>query len=323
MNNKETKRPDVKQRAAPQAVAQSLTSAQTQQMLKQYLAANQSKNTQIAYQNDVDHFLRCGGKIPATPEMIASYLALYAQTLSVATLNRRVVAIGRAHTAKGLVSPTKSALVTATLQGIRRVKGSAQRQAAPLLKSDMMKIVQKLRGMRGIRDKALLLMGFAGAFRRSEIVALQVHDVHFVPEGVVIHIRRSKTDQNGHGRNVAIPYVKGRHCPVRALKAWLSKSGIVTGPLFRRFNRCEHILDYGLSAQTVSLIIKQRVADIGLNPKLYSGHSLRVGLVTSAAQAGASSWKIRQQTAHKSDLMMQRYIRDSQLFVDNVVQAIW
>ncbi len=300
-----------------------LSSNHTRKKVREYLAATQAKNTQLAYQYDIAHFLKSGGKIPATPRCVASYLAVHANTLSLATLNRRVVAINHAHKDKGLKSPTRSALVTDTLRGIRRINGSKQRQVMPLLKSDLMKITKRLTGLIGIRDKALLLTGFAGAFRRSELVALQVEDVRFVTEGVLIHVRRSKTDQNGVGRKVAIPFIKGRHCPVRVLKTWLEKSGIKTGALFRRMNRFDQVTDYGLCAASVALIVKQRVRDAGLNPEQYSGHSLRAGLVTSAAQAGVSSWKIRQQTAHKSDLMLQRYIRDSQLFQNNAVSQIW
>lgn len=300
-----------------------LSNNHTRKKVREYLAATQARNTQLAYQYDIAHFLKSGGRIPATPRCVASYLAIHANTLSLATLNRRVVAINHAHKDKGLKSPTRSALVTDTLRGIRRINGSKQRQVMPLLKADLMKITKRLNGLIGIRDKALLLIGFAGAFRRSELVALQVEDVRFVTEGVLLHIRRSKTDQNGVGRKVAIPYTKGSHCPVRALKRWLEKSGIKTGALFRRMKRFDQITDYGLCAASVALIVKQRVRDAGLNPEQYSGHSLRAGLVTSAAQAGVSSWKIRQQTAHKSDLMLQRYIRDSQLFVNNAVSQIW
>lgn len=300
-----------------------LSSNHTRKKVSEYLAATQARNTQLAYQYDIAHFLKSGGKIPATPRCVASYLAVHANSLSLSTLNRRVVAINHAHKDKGLKSPTRSALVTDTLRGIRRINGSKQRQVMPLLKTDLMKITKRLSGLIGIRDKALLLTGFAGAFRRSELVALQVKDVRFVTEGVLIHVRRSKTDQNGVGRKVAIPYTKGSHCPVNALKKWFEKSGIKTGALFRRMNRFYQVTDYGLCAASVALIIKQRVREAGLNPEQYSGHSLRAGLVTSAAQAGVSSWKIRQQTAHKSDVMLQRYIRDSQLFVNNAVSQIW
>ena len=300
-----------------------LTNAVAHRKVKQYLAATHAKNTQKAYQKDIEHFLQCGGKIPATPACVASYLAEHATTLSIATLNRRIVAIGWAHAVRGYDSPTKSALVVATLRGIRRTNGSAQRQAAPLVKQDIAKVVQHLTGIKGMRDKALLLIGFAGAFRRSELVALQVEDVRFVCEGIIIHLRRSKTDQNGQGRKIAIPYVRAKHCPVRALKTWLTKSGIQSGALFRRINRYQQIMDQGLTAQSVSLIIKQRVTAAGLDAATYSGHSLRAGFVTSAAQKGVQSWKIRQQTDHKSDQMLQRYIRDSRLFTDHTVKKIW
>ena len=300
-----------------------LSSSHTRKKVSEFLAATQARNTQLAYQYDIAHFLKSGGKIPATPRCVASYLAVHANTLSLSTLNRRVVAINHAHKDSGLKSPTRSALVTDTLRGIRRINGSKQRQVMPLLKADLMTITKRLSGLIGIRDKALLLIGFAGAFRRSELVVLQVEDVRFVTEGVLIHVRRSKTDQNGMGRKVAIPFIKGLHCPARALKTWLEKSGIKTGALFRRMNRFNQVTDYGLCPASVALIVKQRVRDAGLNPEQYSGHSLRAGLVTSAAQAGVSSWKIRQQTAHKSDLTLQRYIRDSQLFVNNAVSQIW
>ena len=231
-----------------------LSSYGTRKKVRTYLAATQAKNTQLAYQSDIAHFLQSGGKIPATPHCVASYLAVHANTLSLATLNRRVVAISHAHKDKGFVSPTRSALVTDTLRGIRRINGSRQRQVMPLLKTDLVKITRKLTGLIGLRDKALLLIGFAGAFRRSELVALQVEDARFVTEGVMIHVRRSKTDQNGLGRNVAIPYTKGRHCPVQALKLWLQKSGIRTGALFRRMNRFDQITDYGLCAASVAFI---------------------------------------------------------------------
>ena len=300
-----------------------LNTVQTQRKVREYLAASLAKNTRLAYQSDIAHFLQSGGSIPATPQCVAAYLATYAQTLSVATLTRRVVAISRIHMAQGLNSPTKSEIVTSTLRGIRRINGSAQRQVAPLLKADMIKLVQGLTDIKGLRDKALLLIGFSGAFRRAELVALDFEDVRFVTEGIVIRLRRSKTDQCGHGRDVAIPYVKSRYCPVRALKVWLTKSGIKSGALFRRVNRFQQVMERGLTPQMVALIIKQRAADAGLDSTLYSGHSLRAGLVSSATRSGVSSWKIRQQTAHKSDVMLQRYIRDSQLFIDHPVGKIW
>lgn len=289
-----------------------------------YLAAALADNTLRAYRSDLKHFLAWGGTIPASPECVATYVARHALLLSNATLSRRVVAIGRAHSTQGLPSPTTAEVVRATLRGIRRKRGCAQRQVAPLQKADIVRLVAGLQGIRGLRDKALLLIGFAGAFRRSELVSLDIEDVEFVAEGAVIRLRRSKTDQEGRGRVVAIPYVRGRHCPCRALQAWLQASGIIQrGPLFRGVSRHDRVLSARLTAQSVALIIKQRAAAVGLDPTRYSGHSLRAGFATSAAQSGVGSLSIRAQTGHRSDATLQRYIRNSQLFADNPNRKVW
>lgn len=247
-----------------------------------YLDAALSDNTHRSYNSDLKQFAAWGGVIPASAESVAAYIAHHALTLSCATLSRRVVAIGRAHTAQGIPSPTHSLLVKATLQGVRRKRGCTPRQVTALQKNDVVRLVNGLQGIRGLRDKALLLIGFAAAFRRSELVSLDVEDIEFADEGVVIQLRRSKTDQNGRGRVIAIPYVRGRHCPCRALKTWLDAACIETGALFRRINRYDQLLPDRLTAQAVALIIKSRVAAVGLNPDLYSGHSLRAGFAIFA-----------------------------------------
>ena len=290
--------------------------------IEKYLQAALSGNTRRGYQSDLAHFIEWGGNIPATPEILSHYLVAHAGILSPATLNRRVVSIGRAHTSQGMESPTKADLVKATLRGIRRTVGTSQRQVSPAVKEHLLAMVDKLEGTKGARDRALLLVGFAGAFRRSELVSVTYRDIEFAEQGLVITIRRSKTDQEGQGRKVAIPYARGATCPVLSLKAWLSISAISDGPIFRPVTRHGRVLPAALSTQAVAEIVKQRVAAIGLDPTKYSGHSLRAGLVTSAAQEGVSSWKIRQQTGHKSDAMLQRYIRDSQIFIDNAAGAI-
>lgn len=287
-----------------------------------YLHAALSESSRRGYQSDLASFIAWGGSIPATPETVCQYLAANVGGLSPSTLSRRIVAIGRAHTSQGLDSPTKSDLVKATLRGIRRTVGTAQRQVAPAMKAHLIAMVDKLEGIKGIRDRALLLVGFAGAFRRSELVALEYRDIEFADQGLVVNIRRSKTDQEGQGRKVAIPYARGATCPVQSLKAWLSISEIDDGPVFRPITRHGRVTPVALSTQAVAVVVKQRAEAIGLDPLKYSGHSLRAGLVTSAAQAGVSSWKIRQQTGHKSDAMLQRYIRDSLIFVDNAAGAI-
>ena len=292
-------------------------------LVGQYLQASLSENTRHAYGKDIQHFLAWGGRIPASPESVASYVAVHADRLAVATLSRRVVAIGKAHTIRRLPSPTHSELVKATLRGIRRTCGSTQRRVKPALMCDIKQMVAGLSGMKGARDKALLLTGFAGAFRRSELVALQVEDVLFVEEGILIHLHRGKTDQTGQGRDVAIPHVRGRYCPVKAVKEWIKLGGIESGSLFRRVDRYGHVMEQGLGAQSVALIVKEHVQAIGLDAQDYSGHSLRSGLVTSAASGGVSAWKICQQTGHQSEAVMRRYIRDGRLFSDNPVRKIW
>lgn len=288
----------------------------------QYLNASYADSTREAYRSDLEHFLKWGGRIPSSARQVAEYLAAYGGKLANSTLSRRLVAINLAHRVKRLVSPTADQLVRATLKGIVRKHRKPQRQMAPLLKANVLRMVKGLRGVLGVRDAALLLVGFAGAFRRSEIVNLEVGDLAFVDQGVVIHLRYSKTDQEGKGRKVAIPYAKGSVCAVRALERWLRVSGIETSKVFRSVNRHGSISEAGMQASVVGRIVKRRAAQIGLDPSQYAGHSLRAGLVTSAAKAGVSSWKIRQQTGHKSDAMLNRYIRDDQIFLGNAAASV-
>lgn len=289
---------------------------------EKFIHAAVSNNTRTAYQADLKHFIDFGGTIPSTPEIISQYLAIHADTHSPATLARWLVSINKAHTSQNLPSPTNSDLVKATLRGIRRTVGTKQRQVAPVLKNQLCEMVAGLTGIKGTRDRALLLMGFAGALRRSELVGLTYADVEFVEQGLVIHLRRSKTDQLGEGRKIAIPFARGSVCPVLSLKQWLELSGITEGPLFRPITRHGRIENAVLSTQAVAVIVKQRATAVGLDASKFSGHSLRAGLVTSAAQAGVSAWKIKQQTGHKSDAMLNRYIRDANIFVDNAVGAV-
>lgn len=214
-------------------------------------------------------------------------------------------------------------MVKSTLRGIRRAHGAPQRRAKPLTKEDLFSVLAATgNGLKDVRDRALLLIGFAGAFRRSELVAISCTDIEPVKQGVVIHIRRSKTDQEGAGREIGIPHGRTRWCPVTALNEWLERAEIEEGPIFRSVDRHGRMQGQRLSSEAVSLVIKERVAVVGLDPDKFSGHSLRAGLATSAAAAGVSSWQIRQQTGHASDAMLARYIRDGELFVDNAAGAL-
>lgn len=287
-----------------------------------YLRAALSDNSRRAYRSDLNHFLVWGGAIPASPEQVAQYLANYAGQHAIATLCRRLVSIRKAHTANNMASPTDSELVKSTMKGIRHTHGSAQRQVAPAIKEDVLAMVEGLDGIKGLRDRALLLIGFAGAFRRSELVSLTVADIEQAKQGLVIQLRFSKTDQEGWGRKVAVPYARGAVCPVRALQQWLEAAQISDGPIFRGVTRHGRITEQAISPQAVAMVVKERAQVVGLDPSKYAGHSLRAGLVTSAAKLGVSSWKIRQQTGHKSDAMLARYIRNANIFVDNAAGAI-
>lgn len=287
-----------------------------------YIRAALADTSRRAYQTDLAHFLNWGGSIPASPECIAEYLSAFGGRLSASTLNRRMVAIGRAHTSQGRQNPCRSDLVRVVLRGIRRTHGTAQKRVRAAEASLVTDMVQDLAGISGHRDRALLLLGFAGAFRRSELVALTVGDLEFVDQGLIVHIRWSKTDQEGQGRKVAIPHARGTACPVKAVRQWLDTAGVRTGKVFRSVSRTGRISKDGLTAQSVALIIKRHAKRIGVEPANFSGHSLRAGLATSAAKAGVTPYKIRAQTGHASDAMLQRYIRDAEIFVDNAAGAV-
>ena len=283
-----------------------------------------SENTRRAYASDIARFETWGGKLPASPEMIAAYLSENASSHAVTTLVRWLASLTKAHKAILAQDPTKAELVRSVLRGIRRRHGRPPEQAAPLTRETLFELLDAIPDdLRGKRDRALLLIGFAGGFRRSELVALQVADVMTEAEGITLVIRRSKTDQTAQGRKMGIPYARGRHCPVKALAAWMLAASVTVGPVFRSIDRHGVISISQLSGQAVSLMVKERLLGAHLDPSGFSGHSLRAGFVTSAAKAGVSSWKIRQQTGHASDTMLARYIRDTEIFVDNPAGALF
>lgn len=282
-----------------------------------------AESSRTAYLSDLRLFADWGGTLPATSAMIAEYIAAHAGKLAVATITRRVATLSKTHQAMGMDNPCQSALVKATLQGLRRKHGTAQKQAKALTREDLFAILDAMGdGMKDARDRALLLLGFAGGFRRSELVGLDVGDIEHVRQGIIITLRHSKTDQEGAGRKIGIPHGHTRHCPVAAVIAWLKRAGITQGTVFCPINRHGHLQPVRLSGDAVSEIIRERLAAIGIDPEGYSGHSLRAGFATSAAQAGASTLKIRAQTGHASDAMLSRYIRDGELFIGNAAGVV-
>ena len=236
-------------------------------------------------------------------------------------MTRRLTAITKAHQIAGHPSPAtmQQPAVSETLKGIRRTLGTAQQTKAPLLTADVRRMVEALPDtVAGRRDRALLLLGFAGGFRRSELAALDVGDVLPTEDGLVVKLRRSKTDPEGKGRDVGIPYGSTPStCPVRALTAWKTAAGISEGALFRGVDRHGRVGTVRLHKDSVGLVVKRAAEAAGLDPAKYAGHSLRAGLATQAYLNGAGELAIMRQTGHRSLAMVRRYIRDGSLFREN------
>ena len=295
----------------------------TDQKVLEFIEAGTAPSTRRAYQADLAHFVAWGGTLPATPLVVARYLADHATTLAMATLARRLVAVGLTHTRVGFANPTTTDLVRLTFRGIRRTYGAPQRRVAALTNEEIITITSLLGdSIRDVRDRALLLIGFSGAFRRSELSAVDCKSIEWMAQGLVLTIPRNKTDQEGRGRKVAIPLARVPACPVRALGEWLELSGIKDGPIFRPVAKGGNVLPKRLSPDAVAAIVKRSAKAAGLDPKRYSGHSLRAGFVTSAAAIGMPVWKIKAQTGHASDAMLSRYIRASALVFSGADDAI-
>jgi len=296
---------------------------------RQYAAQAKSQRTLAAYQSDWEDFeafcRRTGqGSLPAAPETVALYLTHLVddRKRKTSTLARRLAAISQVHQAAGYPTPTAESVVRSVLAGIRRVHSSEQTAKTALSPELLRKLVAGLPdSLRGRRDRALLLVGFAGALRRSELVALAVRDFAFEAEGMVLTIRRSKTDPEAAGQLVGIPYGKQPEtCPVRALQAWLAAARITEGAVFRPIERWSNIVQpRALEDRRVATLLKELVERAGLDPKTFAGHSLRSGLATAAAAGGASERAIMDQTRHKSVKQLRRYIQRGSLFRGNAV----
>ena len=291
---------------------------------REFIRASKAESTLRGYRSDWSEFCawcesRAYPALPAVPEAVASYIAECASRLKVGSIQRRLNAIAEAHKAAGLASPTSAGIVKNTMKGIRRTIGTAPIQKAPALTGDIRAMVAAAdAGLIGARDRALILVGFAGAFRRSELVALDVADLEFGRDGLTVTLRRGKTDQEAQGRKVGIPYASNpEHCPVRILQGWLEQSNTTAGAVFRAINRHAQVQPQALSAIDVARVVKKLADRAGLDPAKYAGHSLRAGHATSAAIAGASERSIMNQTGHRSVQMVRRYIRDGSLFREN------
>jgi integrase len=295
-----------------------------------YAAAARSESTRRAYRSDWGAFERwCQphglAPLPALPETVALYLVHLADRgRKVATIGRALAALSQAHRFAGLPSPRGTARVGETMRGIRRRLGVAPEGKAPVLAPELKRMLSTLPDtLLGVRDRALLALGFAGGFRRSELVALDVADLAFTGNGLEVHLRRSKTDQEGQGRKVGVPFGSApSHCPVRATRAWLDAAAIAEGAVFRAMRRHGQLTAARLVGRAVARVVQRTASAAGLDAKCLAGHSLRAGLVTSAALAGKSERAIMAQTGHRSATMVRRYIRDVSLFDDNAAAGL-
>lgn len=294
-----------------------------------YIKQAKSANTWRAYKADWADFDQwCAShslpSLPATPAAVALYLTDRASTLKPASLQRRIASIAQHHIGNHQPDPTKSAEVKETWRGIRRAKGVSQNQKTPVLIDQLKQILFQLPDTtKGKRDKALLLIGLCCGLRRSELVALNVEDIKYVREGMIITLRKSKTDQESAGREIGLPYAHNPFlCPIGSIKEWLDISNISKGAIFRPINRHGQILATRLTDQSVALFVKQYVGALGLDGDNFAGHSLRAGLITSLAMAGLSETAIMRQSGHKSSTVLRKYIRHSELFQDNAIDKL-
>ena len=298
------------------------------------LQSSKASNTVRAYKSDFKDFgLFCAQNgfknLPSDPKIVSLYLThLSTKEVKLSTIKRRLVSIGVIHKMKGHYLDTKHPVIVENLMGIKRRKGTVQKGKKPILINDLKKILkvideQNIQDIKKLRDKSIILIGFSGGFRRNEIVSLDYEDLDFVHEGLKITVKRSKTDQFGEGSIKALPYFEESiYCPVTILQRWLNISKISKGALFRRFSKGSKLTSYRLTDQTVALLIKNYLNIAGIDSKNYSGHSLRSGFATSAAESGAEERSIMSMTGHKSTEMVRRYIKEANLFKNNALNKI-
>ena len=298
------------------------------------LQNSKANNTIRAYKSDFNDFgLFCAKNgfksLPTEPKIVSLYLThLSTKDNKISTLKRRLVSIGVIHKLKGHYLDTKHPSIIENIMGIKRRKGSAQNGKKPLLINNLKLIINsidqyKKDEIKQLRDKSIILIGFSGGFRRNEIVSLNYEDLEFVPEGLKITLRKSKTDQFGEGSLKGLPYFdNSNYCPVISLQKWLNISKIKSGPVFRRFIKGSKISEKRLTDQTVALLIKKYLELAGINSRNFSGHSLRSGFATSAAESGAEERSIMAMTGHKSTEMVRRYIKEANLFKNNALNKI-
>ena len=283
------------------------------------LKLSKAKNTVRAYKSDFNDFVLFCSKhgmqsMPTEPKIVSLYLTHLSKHSRFSTLKRRLASINVMHKYKGHYLDTKHPIIVENLMGIKRQIGIHQKAKKPLLFNDLKQIIKvinnsELNDFKKLRDKTLILIGFSGGFRRSELVAITKDDVEFVNEGVKIFVKKSKSDQSGEGMTKAIPFFKYvEYCPVDHLKNWM----------FENRNN----LVFPISDKNVALIVKKHALKAGLDEKKYAGHSLRSGFATTTAELGASERNIMAMTGHKSVDMVRRYIKEADLFKNNALNKL-
>jgi len=300
------------------------------------LKSSKAINTVRAYRSDFKDFgafcVKNGFKpLPTDPKIVSLYLThLSMNDAKMSTLRRRLVSIGVIHKLKGHYLDTKHPMIIENLMGIKRKKGSYQKGKKPILINHLKRIINAIdndttdeTGIRKLRDKTIILLGFAGGFRRIELISIDFEDLEFVSEGIKIFIRKSKTDQFGEGMIKGLPYFDNqKFCPVWHLKKWLEVSEIKSGPIFKRLSKGLILGKNRLTDQSVALFLKKYLSKAGIENKNYSGHSLRSGFATVSAESGADERSIMAMTGHKTTQMVRRYIKEANLFKNNALNKI-
>lgn len=306
--------------------------------VKLFMDKSISEKTKKAYKSDWSSFTNfCEDNdlspMPADPSTVSLYIShLAVDGKAVATIQRHLTTISQAHAAFRINSPTTDFDTVRTFSGIKRSLGTAQKKAKPIIWTQLVKIVNAMRpSIIGKRDRAMLMVGWSAALRRSEIVALEFADIEFVDEGMIVIIRRSKTDQEGEGFKIGVPWAKDKRlCPANSMKEFIDRSQISSGPLFfalgrkgKQFFMPPSKDRHRLSPKSINLILSRRLKDAGIKPAGYSGHSLRAGYITTAAKAKIPEHLIQIHTRHASVKVLRGYIREGSLFTDNPLSVLF
>ncbi len=304
----------------------SITATQAKQA-QSYIKAATSDNTRKAYRSAIKQFEKWGGRLPTNRDTLLNYLIEKADSLNSRTLDLHLTAVGQWHFYQGLPDPARDASVRKAMEGIRRKHGKPKQKAKALQLEHIATMVQHLNQLpdtlKKHRDIALILTCFFGAFRRSELAAIQVKDLRFEQEGLIIQLPKSKTDQSGKGMLRALPFGPELVCPATAIKTWLDAAKIEDGYLFRGINRWQHLNEKPLNPGSINILLKGIGGQCGFEfTDELSSHSFRRGLSTSAAREKIDFELIKKQGGWKSDATVWSYIEEGQQFQENAANSL-